>query len=210
MVPSTDLLLIVDVQNDFLPGGRLAVPEGEAVIAPVNALAARFRHVVLTQDWHPPGHVSFASSHPGRVPLEVVTLPGGRSQVLWPDHCLQGTAGAALAAGLSVAHAAAIFRKGGRVDLDSYSAFVEADGETPTGLAGYCRERGVGRVVVAGLAADFCVAATAIDARRAGFPTTVVADATRGVGTGAALDRAWSAMRAAGVVVATCADVLGG
>lgn len=194
-----DILVVVDVQNDFLPGGALAVPDGDAVIAPINALAQYFGHVILTQDWHPPGHVSFASSHPGRAPLEAIPLTDGRTQVLWPDHCIQDTAGAALAKELHMPHAEMIIRKGYRKDLDSYSAFVEADGRTPTGLAGYLRDRGFTRVVLAGLATDFCVSWTALDARTAGFETVVVEDATRGIDTGGSMAAAWAAMDAAGV-----------
>ena len=194
-----DVLVVVDVQNDFLPGGALAVPDGDAVIGPINVLAARFDHVVLTQDWHPAGHISFASSHSGRVPLEAIALEDGRTQVLWPDHCLQGTPGAALAAGLDILQAELIIRKGYRRGLDSYSAFMEADGCTPTGLAGYLRERGFLRAVVVGLATDFCVNWTALDARAAGFATVVVEDATRGIDTGGSMAAAWTAMEAAGV-----------
>ena len=194
----TDLLLVVDVQRDFLPGGALGVPNGDAVIAPINGLAARFAHVALTQDWHPPGHVSFASSHPGRAAFEVVDLPYG-PQVLWPDHCIQGEPGAALAEGLDLARAELIVRKGFHPDVDSYSGFVEADRRTRTGLAGYLGERGITRVFVAGLATDFCVAWTAIDARAAGFETIVVEDACRGIDTGGSMARAMADMAAAGV-----------
>ena len=202
------VLVVVDVQNDFLPGGALAVPDGGAVIAPVNALAARFAHLVLTQDWHPPGHVSFASSHPGRVPLDSVMLADGRAQVLWPDHCLQGSRGAALADGLQVSKAELVIRKGYRPDLDSYSAFVEADGRTPTGLAGYLRERGLGRVVVAGLATDFCAGWTARDAARAGFETLIALDATRGIDHDGSLDRALAALTQDGVAIARVDELL--
>ena len=194
-----DVLIVVDVQNDFLPGGALAVPDGDAVLAPINALAARFVHVVLTQDWHPPGHISFASSHPGRQPLEAITLEDGRTQVLWPNHCLQGSPGAALAEGLDVPHAELVIRKGYRLGLDSYSAFVEADGLTRTGLAGYLRERGLERVFVVGLATDFCAGWTAIDAANAGFAAVLVEDATRGIDHAGSLARAFADMAAAGV-----------
>lgn len=206
----TDLLIVVDVQNDFLPGGSLAVPDGDGVIAPINALAQRFPHVVLTQDWHPAGHVSFASRHPGRAPLQAIELEDGRRQVLWPDHCVQDTPGAALAAALRVPRAEMIIRKGYRRDLDSYSAFQEADGRTPTGLAGYCRDRGFTRLFIAGLATDFCVAWTARDARAAGFETIVIADATRGIDADGSMASAWAAMGAAGVARRGVADVLGG
>jgi nicotinamidase/pyrazinamidase len=205
----TDVLLIVDVQNDFLPGGALAVPDGDAVIDPCNALARMFPHVVLTQDWHPAGHVSFASSHPGGRVFEAVPLPDGRMQVLWPDHCLQGTEGAALAAALEAPHAELIIRKGYRPDLDSYSAFVEADGRTVTGLAGYLGARGLTRVIVCGLATDFCAGWSAIDAARAGFETWLVEDATRGIDAAGSLARALADMDTAGVVRVGLRDVLG-
>jgi nicotinamidase/pyrazinamidase len=195
----TDVLLVVDVQNDFLPGGALAVPDGDAVIAPINALGTRFPQVVLTQDWHPAGHASFASAHAGKAPFDTVAMPYG-TQVLWPDHCVQGTPGAALAAALDLPGAALVIRKGTHPRIDSYSAFLEADRRTRTGLAGYLAERGVGRVFVAGLATDFCVGWTAIDARAAGFPTFVVADATRGIDADGSLARADADMAAAGVV----------
>ena len=204
---SASVLLVVDVQNDFLPGGALAVPDGDAVIGPINALAARFDHVVLTQDWHPPGHVSFASAHAGRKPLDRVRLADGIEQVLWPDHCLQGSHGAALAAGLRLDGAGLVIRKGLRGGVDSYSAFLEADG-TPTGLAGYLRERGVTRVVVAGLATDFCVGSSAVDSARAGFETTLVEDAARGVDVGGSMARMRAAMLGAGVAVARVANVV--
>lgn len=193
----TDVLLAIDVQNDFLPGGALAVPEGEAVIGPINRLGALVPHVVLTQDWHPPGHASFASRHPGRAPFETVTLAYG-AQVLWPDHCVQGTPGAALGATLDLARAELVLRKGFRAEIDSYSAFLEADRTTPTGLAGYLRERGLTRIVLAGLATDYCVLWSALDARRAGFEVVLVEEAVRGIdrdGTRAAL----AAMAEAGV-----------
>ena len=190
-------LLVIDVQTDFLPGGRLAVAEGDAVVPLINRLARGFATVIATQDWHPAGHCSFASSHPGRVPFETVRLDYG-DQVLWPDHCVQGTDGAALAPALDLLHAVLVLRKGSRAAVDSYSAFNEADG-TPTGLAGYLRERGIGRVVLAGLATDFCVGFSAVDARRAGFAVAVIEDACRGIDTAGSLARAWRAMSDAGV-----------
>jgi nicotinamidase/pyrazinamidase len=193
-----DLLLVVDVQNDFLPGGALAVAQGDAVVPVVNALARRFPHVALTQDWHVAGHLSFASSHPGRAPFETITLPYG-PQVLWPDHCVQGTAGAEFSTALHVPQAELIVRKGYRRDIDSYSAFCEADGATHTGLAGYLRERGFGRVFLAGLATDFCVAFSAIDARSAGFSVVVIEDGCRAIDTGGSLAAAWARMNNAGV-----------
>ena len=200
MEPSNeDVLIVVDVQQDFLPGGPLAVPHGDAVIAPCNALGRRFAHVVLTQDWHPSGHASFASAHPGKRPfVDTVELSYG-TQAVWPDHCVQGTPGAALAQRLDIAHAELIIRKGYNRAIDSYSAFMEADRATSTGLAGYLRARGLQRVFVCGLATDFCVALTAMDARQAGFQTFVVADAVRGIDIDGSIDKAWEKMAVAGV-----------
>lgn len=203
-----DALVVVDVQNDFLPGGALAVPDGDAVIAPINALARRFARVIVTQDWHPAAHVSFAASHPGRRPFDTVTLPYGE-QVLWPDHCVQDTPGAALADGLRVPHAALVIRKGHHRAIDSYSAFLEADRRTRTGLAGYLRERGITRLFVAGLATDYCVAWTALDGRAAGFETSVIEDAARGIDLDGSLDRSWGEMAAAGVGRIRAADIAG-
>ena len=202
-----DVLIVVDVQSDFLPGGPLAVPDGDAVIGCINQLGARFGHVVLTQDWHPPGHVSFAESHPGRAPFDTIDLPYG-PQVLWPAHCIQGTPGAALAAGLDLPRAELVIRKGCRPDVDSYSAFTEADRRTPTGLAGYLRERGAGRLFLAGLATDFCVGWSARDARAAGFEAWVVEDACRSINAAGSLDREWAAMAQAGVGRTDVASVL--
>ncbi len=193
-----DVLLVVDVQVDFLPGGPLAVPDGDAVIARINRVGAAFGHVVLTQDWHPPGHASFAASHPGRAPFDEIELSYGR-QVLWPTHCVQGTPGAALAAGLDLPRAELVIRKGCRAEVDSYSAFTEADRRTPTGLTGYLRERGARRVFLAGLATDFCVGWSAMDARAAGFEAYVIEDACRAINAAGSLDRAWRAMEQAGV-----------
>jgi len=192
------VLLVIDVQNDFLPGGALAVPRGDEVVPLINRLAARFANVILTQDWHPPRHVSFASRHAGRRPFETIELPYGR-QVLWPDHCVQGTAGAELAAGLAVTHAQAVLRKGYHAHTDSYSAFVEADRVTPTGLAGLLRERAIGTVYCCGLATDFCVAWSALDAQAAGFATFVVDDACRAIDNDGSLAAARRALAAAGV-----------
>ena len=193
-----DVLLVVDVQQDFLPGGALAVPDGDAVVAPITRLAPLFGHVLLTQDWHPAGHVSFAASHPGRAPFDAIELPYGR-QVLWPTHCVQGTAGAEFAPGLDLPGAELVIRKGFRPGVDSYSAFMEADRHTPTGLAGYLRERGLRRLFLAGLATDFCVAWSATDARAAGFEAVVVEDACRGINAAGSLDQAWRTMGEAGV-----------
>ncbi|WP_264047870.1 bifunctional nicotinamidase/pyrazinamidase [Methylobacterium flocculans] len=193
-----EILLVIDVQVDFLPGGALAVPDGDAVIAPINRLLGRFPHAVVTQDWHPPGHVSFATRHPGRAPFDTVALDYG-PQVLWPEHCVQGSAGAALAPGLAAERAELVIRKGHHRHVDSYSAFLEADRRTPTGLAGYLRERGFTRVVLCGLATDYCVAWSALDARAAGFEAVVVEDAVRGIDRDGSVARAWAEMAAAGV-----------
>jgi len=196
-VPNASLV-VVDVQNDFIPGGALAVPQGDEVLPEINRLAARFDDVILTQDWHPRGHASFASSHPGKKPFETIELPYG-SQVLWPDHCVQGTAGAAFHSDLNVMKAHLVIRKGHHRDIDSYSAFLEADRKTATGLAGYLKERGFRKLYVCGLATDFCVAWTALDACAAGFDTTVVEDACRAIDLDGSLRRAWAEMTAAGV-----------
>src|SRR3990167_976033 len=176
----SDILLVVDIQNDFCPDGALAVPRGDEVVPIVNDLARRFRHVALTQDWHPAAHLSFASSHPGRKPFDVIEAAYG-PQILWPDHCMQGTQGAAFRKDLDIPHAELIIRKGFRREVDSYSAFFENDHTTPTGLAGYLRERGFARVFLAGLAFDFCVRYSAEDAHRCGFEVVVVEDACRGI-----------------------------
>ena len=204
-MPHTALLLI-DLQPDFLPGGALAVPDGDAVIPLINRLARAFPTVVLTQDWHPPGHRSFASAHPGRTPFETIRLPYG-NQTLWPDHCLQATPGAALAPGLDVPHATLILRKGCNPEVDSYSAFTEADGTT-TGLAAWLRARGITNVVLAGLATDYCVAWSALDARRAGFTTSVVEDACRAIDLNNSLAAAWKSMSEAGIARLASADLL--
>jgi nicotinamidase/pyrazinamidase len=176
----TDVLLVVDVQKDFCPGGRLAVPRGDEVVPIVNRLAAKFTNVVLTQDWHPPGHLSFASSHPGKQPYQAIEVAYGL-QVLWPDHCVQGTPGAEFREDVQIPHAGLVIRKGFRRTIDSYSAFYENDRTTPTGLAGYLRERGLKRVFLAGLAFDFCVRYSAEDAHREGFEAIVFEDACRGI-----------------------------
>lgn len=193
-----DILIVVDVQNDFLPGGALAVPEGDAVIEPINRLARAFRHVVLTQDWHPEGHASFASSHPAKQPFETTDLHYG-PQVLWPDHCVQGTPGAEIARELDIPHAQLVIRKGYNAGIDSYSGFKEADRQTSTGLAGYLQERGFRRVFCAGLALDFCVAWTALDAAEAGFETYLIEDASRAIDTNGSLEKARQDLEAAGV-----------
>src|ERR1700738_416419 len=191
-------LLVIDVQNCFLPGGSLAVKDGEQVVPVINRIAKGFANVVRTQAWHTAGHVSFASSHAGKKPFETTDLPYGK-QVLWPDHCVQGTDGAALSKDLSIPQAALVIRKGFHQNVDSYSAFTEADGKTTTGLAAYLKARGVKRLFVAGLATDFCVGWTALDARKDGFETYVVEDACRGIDTQGSMAKAWADMAKAGV-----------
>lgn len=203
-----DALLIIDVQNDFVAGGALAVPGGETVVPLVNRLAGAFSHVVVTQDWHPPGHASFASSHEGAKPFDVVSMPYG-DQVLWPEHCVQGEPGAALHSGLDVESAFLILRKGANADVDSYSAFTEADGRTTTGLAALLKARGVRRIFACGLATDYCVAYSALDARAAGFETFVVDDACRAIDADGSLDAAWARMNAAGVWRIQAREILG-
>ena len=178
---STDALLVIDMQLDFLPGGALAVVDGDAILPGINALSARFDHVILTQDWHPRSHISFASTHPGKRPFtDSIEAPYG-AQTLWPDHCVQGSRGAELHPGLSVPHAELILRKGFRKDIDSYSAFTENDQRTPTGLAGYLRERSLTRLFFTGLAYDFCVGFSALAAASLGFESLVVEDLSRAV-----------------------------
>jgi nicotinamidase/pyrazinamidase len=177
----TDALLIIDMQRDFLPGGALPVTGGDQIISSINALAHRFDHVLLTQDWHPSGHISFASSHPGKQPFTETVQAPSATQHLWPDHCIQGTPGADLHPALDIPHAELILRKGFRRDIDSYSAFTENDGTTPTGLAGYLRERSLTRLVFTGVAYDFCVGFSALAAARLGFKTIVLEDLTRAV-----------------------------
>ncbi|POA97792.1 bifunctional nicotinamidase/pyrazinamidase [Chromobacterium sinusclupearum] len=191
-------LLVVDVQNSFCPGGELAVPDGDEVVPLINHLSLLFENVVLTQDWHPRGHISFASSHPGKQPFQNIDLPYG-AQTLWPDHCVAGSHGAAFHAELETERARLIVRKGIHAAVDSYSAFVEADRTTPTGLGGYLNTLGVKKVWLAGLATDFCVAWSAIDARAAGFETFVVEDACRAIDIDGSLADAWMTMRQAGV-----------
>ena len=198
---SDSALIVIDVQNDFCPGGALAVMGGDEVVPRINELIVRFDHVILTQDWHPAGHSSFASSHPGKAPFETVTMPYGE-QKLWPDHCVQGTDGAAFHPGLEWTRAELVIRKGFRSAIDSYSAFFENDHQTPTGLAGYLRERGIGQVTLAGLATDFCVAYSALDAVTQGFSTTVLLDACRGIDLGGSMAMMTARMKAAGVELA--------
>ncbi len=193
-----DALVVIDVQNDFCPGGALEVPNGDDVVAPINGLMRRFRHVLLTQDWHPADHVSFASMHEGRDPFEVIEVDYG-PQVLWPDHCVQGTFGAEFHAGLKVDSAELVIRKGYRRNIDSYSALFENDRGTPTGLTGYLRDRGFGRLFMVGLATDYCVAYSALDGREQGFEVFVVEDACRGIDLEGSVDAAWRRMTDAGV-----------
>lgn len=197
-IGDNDVLLIIDAQNDFCPGGALAVPGGDEIVPVVNRLAGRFRHVVLTQDWHPRGHQSFASSHPGTKPFQTIELSYG-AQVLWPDHCVQGSLGAAFHAGLDVPHAELILRKGYDARIDSYSAFFENDKATPTGLCGYLRDRGITGVFLAGLALDFCVRYSAEDAQRSGFAAVIIEDACRAIDMAGSLAATRASLLRAGV-----------
>jgi nicotinamidase/pyrazinamidase len=201
-----DLLLVVDVQNDFCPGGALAVPDGDRVVPVINGLGHRFAHVVLTQDWHPADHASFASQHPGRRPFDTVELAYG-AQTVWPDHCVQGSRGAAFHDALALPQAELILRKGFRRAIDSYSAFRENDRATATGLAAYLRERGVTRLYLTGLATDYCVAYSALDAVAAGFAAVLIEDACRAIDLDGSLAQAMTRMTAAGVGFATAAEI---
>jgi nicotinamidase/pyrazinamidase len=191
-------LIVVDVQNCFVTGGTLPVKNGEAVVPVINKLAGSFENIVITQDWHTKGHASFASTHAGKKPFETKKLAYG-NQVLWPDHCVQGTEDAALHKDLKLPTAQVIVRKGYHQEVDSYSAFTEADGKTPTGLGGYLKQRGIKTVFVTGLATDFCVAWTAMDARKAGLAVYVIEDATRAIDLNGSLAAAWKQMAAKGV-----------
>lgn len=195
----THALIVIDVQNDFCPGGALAVPNGDEIVAPINAMMPDFDAVILTQDWHPAGHSSFASSHPGKAPYDLVEMPYG-PQVLWPDHCVQGTPGAEFHPDLRT-DADLILRKGFRSAIDSYSAFFENDRTTPTGLEGYLRNRGIDRLTLVGLATDFCVHYSAVDAARLGFDVTVRTDACRAIDLDGSLAAAKQAMQTAGVAL---------
>jgi nicotinamidase/pyrazinamidase len=195
---ATSALVITDVQNDFCAGGALAVPDAAAILPVVNELVRKFEQVIFTQDWHPPGHVSFASSHPGRRVFDRITLPTGE-QILWPDHCVAGTPGAALHPGLHIPPHATVLRKGVHESIDSYSAFFENDGTTAVGLDALLREASVGEVVLAGLATDFCVLRTALDARRLGYEVTVVESGCRGIDVDGSLAAAWNRMAAKGI-----------
>ena len=208
VITAEDVLLVIDVQNDFLPGGALAVADGDAIIQLVDRLGREFESVVVTQDWHPTGHASFASSHPGAEPFDLMELPYG-NQVLWPDHCVQGSPGALVHFALETQDRAfAILRKGANAMVDSYSAFAEADGLT-TGLAALLRARGIERVFACGLATDFCVAYSALDARAAGFETFVIDDACRAIDANGSLAAAWARMEAAGVKRIGAREILG-
>lgn len=193
-----DALIVIDLQNCFLPGGTLAVQNGDQTISVINALAKKFENIVLTQDWHTNDHVSFASQHPGKKPYETITLPYGE-QVLWPMHCVQGTTDAAIASAIDIPHAQVIVRKGYHSGVDSYSAFIEADGQTATGLSGFLKERNIKNVYFCGLATDFCVAWSALDARKLGFQATVIEDASRGIDLNGSLQKAWDQMKQADV-----------
>jgi nicotinamidase/pyrazinamidase len=201
-----DVLLVIDVQNDFCPGGRLAVAGGDSVIEPILAIAPRFEHIVLTQDWHPAGHTSFASSHAGKNPYDQIELSYGM-QTLWPEHCMQQTFGAEFHANLKLPQAELILRKGFRPEIDSYSAFFENDRTTPTGLAGYLRERGLKRVFLAGLAYDFCVGYSALDARRLGFEAIVIRDACRAINLNGSVAAMEAEFAQAGVELIEVADL---
>ncbi len=196
--PDQDALIVIDVQNDFCPGGALAVSDGDAVVPVINRLSQRFDHAVLTQDWHPAGHSSFATAHPGSAPFQTVMMPYGE-QTLWPDHCVQGTSGAAFHPRLSTERAELVIRKGFRREIDSYSAFFENDRRTPTGLSGYLRDRGLQRLFLVGLATDYCVHYSAVDACRLGFETVVVESGCRAIDLAGSLEAAWTAMKQAGV-----------
>ena len=205
-IDDKSVLIVVDVQNCFLPGGSLAVKEGDQVIPVINRIAKGFENVVMTQDWHTPHHISFASTHEGKKPFEMIKLAYG-NQVLWPDHCVQGTEGAQIAKDINIPHAELIVRKGYHNEVDSYSAFLEADKETRTGLGGYLKERGIDTVFITGLATDFCVAWTAVDARHAGLTVYVVEDACRGIDVGGSLAKAWTDMTEAGVKKIQSSDI---
>jgi nicotinamidase/pyrazinamidase len=207
-IQPADVLVVVDVQYDFLPGGSLAVAGGDEIVPLINLLATRFTNVVLTQDWHPQDHVSFASQHPGKAPFDTIELGYG-TQVLWPDHCVWQTRGAEISADLRIPHAQLIIRKGYNRQIDSYSGFQEADRETLTGLAGYLNERDVGRLFVVGLATDFCVAWTALDGAAGGFDVTVIEDATRAINANGSLEKAWADMEEAGVQRLMSREILG-
>ncbi len=205
-VGNRDVLVVVDIQNDFCPGGALSVPRGDEVIPLINRLAERFPHVVLTQDWHPPDHLSFASTHPGKKPYDTIIVDYGR-QILWPDHCVRTTPGADFHKDLDIPHAALVLRKGIDRKIDSYSTFYENDRKTPTGLIGYLRERGFTRVFLAGLAFDFCVRYSAEDAHREGFQVVVVEDACRSIDVDGSMAATRDILKTLGVVRTTTEGV---
>lgn len=207
MRPATEALIVVDVQNDFCPGGALGVADGDAILPQINALMEEFSVVVLTQDWHPANHSSFAENHPGATPYSLAEMPYG-PQVLWPTHCVQGTKGAEFHPDLHTDRAQMVIRKGFNPAIDSYSAFFENDRRTPTGLEGYLRARGVERLVLVGLATDFCVAYSARDAAKFGFEVTVLESACRAIDLNGSLEKARSETRATGVVWATQPQVV--
>jgi nicotinamidase/pyrazinamidase len=207
-IAPSDVLIVVDVQNDFLPGGSLAVAGGDEIVPLINTLAKHFTNVIFTQDWHPADHISFASQHAGKAPFETIELPYG-TQVLWPEHCVWNSHGAELSDDLDIPHGQLIIRKGYNRQIDSYSGFQEADRETLTGLAGYLNERDLDRVYVVGLATDFCVGWTAIDAAAGGFDVAVIEDATRAIDNAGSLARAWADMAEAGVARVMSKDILG-
>lgn len=200
------VLLAIDVQNDFCPGGSLAVPQGDQIIPVVNRLSERFGHMILTQDWHPADHSSFASSHDGKKPYETIQMPYGE-QVLWPDHCVQNSDGAAFHPELDTERAEVIIRKGFRKEVDSYSAFYENDHKTQTGLAGYLRERGFTDIYVCGLATDFCVRWSVLDGRNEGFRMHVVEDGVKGIDLDGSVDQAWREMKEVGAEVIRSGDI---
>ncbi|MET3897653.1 nicotinamidase/pyrazinamidase [Devosia sp. UYZn731] len=206
-ITSRDVLIVVDMQYDFLPGGSLAVAGGDEIVPLINTLAKRFTNVIFTQDWHPADHISFASQHPGKNPFDLIELTYG-PQVLWPDHCVWNTRGAELSADLDIPHGQLIIRKGYNRQIDSYSGFQEADRETQTGLAGYLNERDVDKLYVVGLATDFCVGWTAIDAAAGGFDVAVIEDATRAIDNAGSLANAWAEMQTAGVSRLQSKDIL--
>jgi len=208
LIAEGDVLIVIDVQNDFCPGGALAVADGDTVIDPIHNLSVKFDHIVLTQDWHTPGHSSFASAHPGKNPFEQIEITCGM-QTLWPDHCVQGTRGAEFHPALGLARAELILRKGFRKEIDSYSAFFENDRTTPTGLGGYLRERGLKRVFVAGLAYDFCVGYSALDAKRLGFEAIVLRDACRAIDLDRSVEKMEAEFARAGVVPMESSALLG-
>ncbi|MGD0892404.1 MAG: bifunctional nicotinamidase/pyrazinamidase [Terracidiphilus sp.] len=207
-INSRDVLLIIDVQNDFCPGGALAVADGDAVIAPIHRVAERFEHIALTQDWHPAGHASFASAHSGKQPFEEIEVSYG-PQTLWPDHCVQGSKGAEFHPALNLVRAELILRKGFRTQIDSYSAFFENDRQTPTGLAGYLDERGLTRVFLAGLAYDYCVGYSALDARRLGLEAVILRDACRAIDLNGSVEKIERQFSDAGVQLIESSAIVG-